>query len=70
MVVVIGVIIHLDLPNEIFLLKVLVVEDVGGRCGSGRVGAFVRCGARECGGRRDVVVVAAREHGASNRGEA
>ena len=47
-----------------------VVEDVGGRCGSGRVGAFVRCGVRVGGGRRDVVPIAARKYRTRNRGKA
>ena len=53
-----------------FFVKVFVVEDVGRGSGSGGVGAFVRCRARNGGGRRDVVPVAAREHWTSNRGEA
>lgn len=60
-----GRIIYLDLSVE-----VLGAENVGGRCGPGGVGAFIRCWARSGGGRRDVVVVAAREYGTSNRGEA
>lgn len=54
----------------VFFVKVFVVEDVGRGSGSGGVGAFVRCRARNGGGRRDVVPVAAREHRTSNRGEA
>ena len=53
-----------------FFVKVFVVEDVGRGSGSGGVRAFVRCRARNGGGRRDVVPVAAREHWTSNRGEA
>ena len=46
------------------------MEDVGGRCGSRRIGAFIRCRTWGGGGRCNVVEVAAREHGTSNRGEA
>ena len=59
---------------ELFALelfaKVFVVEDVGGRCGSGGIGAFVRCRSRFRRGVGDVVKVAAREYGTSDGGEA
>ena len=58
-------IIYLGLFAEVF-----VMEDVGGCCGSGGVSAFIRCRAWTAGGRRGVVVVAAREHWTSNGGEA
>ena len=53
-----------------FFAEVFIVENVGGRCGSGGVGAFIRCGAWLGGGRRDVVPVAARKYRTRNRGKA
>ena len=54
-----------------FFAPVFLVEDVGGRCGSGRVFTFIRCGVVFVGmGRRDVVPVAAREYRTRNGGKA
>ena len=56
--------------REIFLAEVFLVEDVGGRRGSGWVGALVRCGTWMGLRVRGVVPVASREHGTSNGSEA
>lgn len=62
---------HLSRPLDFFFFaEVFLMEDKGGRCGSGGVGAFIRRRAWSRRGRRHVVPVAAREYGTSNRGEA
>lgn len=58
-------IVYLGLFAEVF-----VVEDVGGCCRSSGVGTFIGRRAWADGGRCDVIPIAAREYGTSNRGEA
>ena len=52
------------------VFEVFFVKDEGRRCGAGGIGTFIRCRTWSGGGRRDVLVVAAREYRTSNRGEA